>query len=71
LYTRNTGNQSFSVTEALHTYFNVGDASQLKVLGLEHTKYLDKTKNFVEVRQVDVITLSEETDRIIPVPKMI
>lgn len=64
LYTRNTGNQPFSITEALHSYFNVGDASQVKVLGLEDTEYLDKTENFIERHQLGAITFSEETDQI-------
>lgn len=64
LLTRNTGDQSFTITEALHTYFNVGDATQVKVLGLEHTEYLDKTADYIKVCQVGAITLSEETDHI-------
>ncbi len=64
LFTRNTGTQTFNITEALHTYFNVGDATQVKVLGLEHTEYLDKTENFVKVCQVGAVTLTEETDHI-------
>ncbi|MFW5444415.1 MAG: D-hexose-6-phosphate mutarotase [Methylococcaceae bacterium] len=64
LVSRNTGNQPFSITEALHTYFNVGDATQVKLLGLEHTEYLDKTENFVKACQVGAIALYEETDNI-------
>ena len=64
LLTRNTGEQPFSITEALHTYFNVGDATKVEVLGLEHTEYLDKKSDFVKVCQVGAITLSEETDHI-------
>jgi len=64
LLTRNTGNKAFSITEALHTYFNVGDATKATVLGLEHTEYLDKKENFVKVCQVGAITIAEETDHI-------
>jgi len=64
LLTRNTGNQSFSITEALHSYFNIGDAAQATVLGLEHTEYLDKNEDFVKVCQVGAITIGEETDHI-------
>lgn len=64
LITRNTGHQTFSITEALHTYFNVGDATQIQILGLEHTEYLDKTEDFVKAYQPGVITITEETDRI-------
>jgi len=64
LLTRNTGKQAFTITEALHTYFNVGDATRVEVLGLEHTEYLDKKADFVKVCQVGAITLTEETDHI-------
>ncbi len=64
LLTKNTGQDTFYITEALHTYFNIGDATQIELLGLEHTEYLDKTENFVKVCQVGAITLSEETDHI-------
>lgn len=64
LLTRNTGNQPFSITEALHTYFNVGDSTQVQLLGLEHAEYLDKAEDFVKVCQVGAISLYEETDHI-------
>lgn len=64
LLTRNTGKEAFTITEALHTYFNVGDAGEVKVLGLEQAEYLDKTEDFIKVCQVGAITLSEETDHI-------
>lgn len=64
LLTRNTGDQAFSISEALHTYFNIGDAAQLKVLGLEQTEYLDKKQDFVKVCQIGAVTLAEETDHI-------
>lgn len=64
LVTQNTGDQAFSITEALHAYFNVGDAAQVQVLGLEKTEYLDKTKDFVKVCQVGAVTLEEATDHI-------
>ncbi|NOR71081.1 MAG: D-hexose-6-phosphate mutarotase [Methylomarinum sp.] len=64
LLTRNTGDKAFFITEALHTYFNVADAAQVQVLGLEKTEYLDKAEDFVKVCQVGAITIAEETDHI-------
>ncbi|MCK4842142.1 MAG: D-hexose-6-phosphate mutarotase [Methylococcales bacterium] len=64
LLTQNTGDKSFFITEALHTYFNVGDATQVQVLGLEKTEYLDKTEDFIKVCQIGALTISEETDHI-------
>ena len=64
LITHNTGEQAFSITQALHTYFKVGNINQVKVLGLENTKYLDKVDDFAQKTQQGVITISEEVDRI-------
>ena len=64
LLTKNTGQHAFNMTEALHTYFNVGDATQVEVLGLEKTEYLDKADGFVKVCQIGAIKISEETDHI-------
>lgn len=70
LLTRNTGEEAFAITQALHTYFNVGDISKVKVLGLENTKYLDKVANFQEKQQQGAVTIAEEVDRIyLDVPK--
>jgi glucose-6-phosphate 1-epimerase len=64
LVAQNTGEQAFSITEALHAYFNVGDAAQVQVLGLEKTEYLDKTEGFVKVCQIGAVTLEQATDHI-------
>jgi glucose-6-phosphate 1-epimerase len=51
--------------EALHTYFNVGDAEQVRISGLSGTEFLDKTDNFARKRQMEsVLTLKGETDRL-------
>lgn len=64
LITRNTGELAFSITQAFHTYFKIGDINQVKVLGLEGTKYLDKVDNYQEKSQQGVVTIAEEVDRI-------
>ncbi|MGK7948048.1 MAG: D-hexose-6-phosphate mutarotase [Xenococcaceae cyanobacterium] len=64
LITRNTGEQPFTITQAFHPYFKVGEISQVKVLGLEDTEYLDKVDNFQGKKQTGVITITEEVDRI-------
>jgi len=64
LVTENRGEKSFVITEALHAYFNVGDASQVQVLGLEKTEYLNKNEDFVKVCQVGAVTLQQATDNI-------
>lgn len=64
LSTRNTGAAAFTITQALHSYFCVGDIAQTSVLGLDGCNYLDKVQNFAPVRQVGALEFSGETDRI-------
>ena len=42
LTTRNTGAAPVAFTQALHTYFRVGDAQRVQVSGLENLTYADK-----------------------------
>jgi len=42
LTTRNTGAAPMTFTQALHTYFRVGDAQRVRVDGLEGSTYADK-----------------------------
>lgn len=64
LSTTNKDNQAFEITQALHTYFRVGDISQARVLGLEGVNYLDKVDNFARKTQQGEITVNAEVDRI-------
>jgi len=66
LVTRNTGDQAFSITQALHTYFAVGDITQTQVTGLEGTQYIDKAAgaNGALKQQVGAVTIEAEVDRI-------
>lgn len=61
LTTRNTGDEPFEITEALHTYFNVADVTKISIAGLDKTKYIDgnstKTQN-------GAVTFSSEVDRV-------
>jgi glucose-6-phosphate 1-epimerase len=64
LVTRNTGSEPFAITQALHTYFNVGDIHQVKVLGLENGAYLDKAGDGGQKIQTGPVTIAAEVDRI-------
>ena len=64
LTTKNTGTTPFSITEALHSYFNTADVEHVKVLGLGNTYYLDKTEAFAKKQQQGAIHFSQEIDRI-------
>jgi glucose-6-phosphate 1-epimerase len=64
LVTRNTGSESFAITQALHTYFKIGDINQVKVLGLANKTYLDKVDHGEQKTQSGEVTFSGECDRI-------
>ena len=64
LTSRNTGDQPFTLTDALHTYFCVADIAQTAVQGLDGCDYLDKVHNFARATQSGAIEFSGETDRI-------
>jgi glucose-6-phosphate 1-epimerase len=64
LVTRNTGSETFSITQAFHTYFKVGNIAQVKVLGLEDCVYIDKVDNSAQKHQAGAVTIDSEMDRI-------
>lgn len=64
LITKNTGTEAFSITQAFHTYFNVGDIDHVKVLGLEGCTYIDKVDNSVQKQQIGAVTINAEVDRV-------
>ena len=64
LTTRNTGDKPFEVTQALHTYFRIGDIAQVQVLNLEDTSYLDKVDGGKNKTQTGVVSFDSECDRI-------
>lgn len=64
LVTHNTGDASFSITQGLHTYLNLGDTHSTVIRGLEGGYYLDKLKGFSRTPQEDIITITGPMDRI-------
>lgn len=64
LITRNTGDQAIILGEALHTYFNVSDVTQVSIHGLENCQYIDKVDNSQRKVQEGPVTISRETDRV-------
>ena len=64
LLTRNTGDQPFPISQALHCYFNVGAIGQVQVLGLENTDYIDKVADGGRNTQVGAVRFDQEVDRI-------
>jgi glucose-6-phosphate 1-epimerase len=64
LITKNTGARSFNLTQALHTYFNVGDSQQITIVGLDNTTYVDKTNAGKQNHQQGPVIISQQVDRI-------
>jgi glucose-6-phosphate 1-epimerase len=64
LLTHNTGDKSITISQALHTYFRVGDISKVRVLGLDGTEYLDKVDDSARKTQAGPVTIDGEVDRI-------
>jgi glucose-6-phosphate 1-epimerase len=64
LMTSNQGESAFELTQALHTYFNVGDIQRVQVLGLEGRQYIDKTDAGTEKSQSGPVVIEGEVDRI-------
>jgi glucose-6-phosphate 1-epimerase len=66
LTTRNTGVQPFAITQALHSYFDVGDVAQTTVSGLDKCRYIDKAAgaNGAAKTQQGEVHFEAEVDRI-------
>ncbi len=64
LTTHNRGETSFHLTQALHTYFNIGGVDEVRVHGLEGMPYLDKAGDGERHDQVGPVSVSGEVDRI-------
>ena len=66
LVTRNTSDTPMHLTQAIHTYFKVGDIGQTQVLGLENTQYIDNAVggNREIKPQMGAIDFTQEVDRI-------
>ncbi len=64
LTTRNKGTDTFALTQALHTYFAVGDIADVTVEGFDGQSYIDKLDGNARKRQAGTIAFAAEVDRI-------
>ena len=64
LTTRNLGKTAFTITQALHTYFHVGDIARVRVEGLEGKEYIDKVGEETHRQQQGALNIDREVDRI-------
>lgn len=62
--TENTGATDFVIGEALHTYFQIGDISLVRVSGLEGSEYWDKVGGSNLRCQEGAISFAGEVDRV-------
>jgi glucose-6-phosphate 1-epimerase len=62
LIASNIGSTPLRIEEALHTYFRVGDARNVRVRGLDQVVYLDNTDGNREKRQSGDIVFAATTD---------
>jgi glucose-6-phosphate 1-epimerase len=66
LTTRNTGEAPFHITQALHSYFAVGDIARTTVTGLDGCSYIDKAAGAGGAvrQQTGAVSFAAEVDRI-------
>lgn len=64
LTTTNQGDSPMLLTQALHTYFQVGDIASVGVYGLEGRSYIDKVDGMTAKLQDEPLRISSEVDRI-------
>lgn len=64
LTTENRDDRPFRITEALHTYFQVGSIAAVTLYGLENVTYADALDGFRKKHSAEPITITKETDRV-------
>ncbi|MBK7790375.1 MAG: D-hexose-6-phosphate mutarotase [Saprospiraceae bacterium] len=64
LTTLNEGNETFFITQALHTNFLVGNIHDTQLSGLDGKSYMDKTQQNEKRTQQGLLTIDNEIDRI-------
>ena len=64
LTSRNQGARPVAISQALHSYFAIGDIHQASVEGLQGHRYIDTLENWQLRKQPDAPRIEGETDRI-------
>ena len=64
LTTKNNDTRDIVISQALHSYFNVGDISQVSVSGLDEINYLDKLESYLLQQQNGDVVIEQEVDRV-------
>jgi len=63
LQTKNLDAKQMKITQALHTYFDISDISNISISGLQNKPYLDALDAKMK-KQNDYITINSEVDRV-------
>lgn len=72
LTTKNIGEKTMMISQALHTYFNVSDTAKMSIQGLDGITYLNKLTGFSECTQQGDLKVEGEIDRVyINVPETV
>jgi D-hexose-6-phosphate mutarotase len=64
LKSENTGRSAFTITNALHTYFNVSSIKDVDVEGLDGCSYQDDVDGEKIKKQEGLVKISKEVDRV-------
>lgn len=64
LTSRNLGEKPVAISQALHSYFAVGDIRQISVQGLKGRRYIETLENWQQRQQQGDPQITGETDRI-------
>jgi len=66
LSTKNTGEEPFQITSALHTYFSVGSIENIQLEGVKGSHYIDQLQpaGSEEIYQEKNVIINKEIDRI-------
>lgn len=64
LTTHNLGDKPLPLSQALHTYFAVSDSREVSIDGLQGCRYVETLENWEERKQLGVVRIAGETDRI-------
>lgn len=64
LTTINKDSKAMPITQALHSYLQVDNIDEVKLLGLERTKYVDSLDNYFIKESTTPLEINKEIDRV-------
>ncbi len=64
LRTLNSGERPFTITQALHTYFNVADVRRIEIKGVENTPFVDYTDMNRQKLENEPLHIGREVNRV-------